>query len=63
MVFLVRAISVLPSGVIAPRKACGSTTSRRLWVKVSPTDRAASAWPVGTVLMPLRSDSQTNAAW
>ena len=27
-----------------------------------PSARAASAWPIGTVLMPERSDSHTNAA-
>ena len=29
---------------------------------VMPIDRAASAWPGSTVLMPERSDSHTNAA-
>ena len=63
MVFLVSAIRVLPSGATAPRNACGRMTWRSVWVKVRPIERAASAWPVGTVLMPQRSDSQTNAAW
>ena len=63
VVFLISAISVEPSGAIAPRNACGRITSRSDWPNVSPIDRAASACPPGTVLMPLRSASQTNAAW
>ena len=43
------------------RKACGSTTIRSVWVKLSPIERAASAWPNGTVLTPDRRTSQTNA--
>ena len=31
-------------------------------MKVRPIARAASAWPAGTVLMPERIASQTNAA-
>ena len=46
MVFLVSAISMLPSGAMAPRNACGSTTWRSVWLKVRPIERAASAWPV-----------------
>ena len=34
----------------------------RDWPKVSPTARAASAWPVPTLLTPERTASQTNAA-
>ncbi len=63
VVFFVRAMRTDPSGAMAPRKAWGRITSRRLWVKVSPIERAASAWPSGTVFIPLRSASQTNAAW
>ena len=36
---------------------------RRSGRKDSPIARAASAWPTGTVLMPLRIASATNAAW
>ena len=43
------------------RNACGSTMIHRVWVKLSPMARAASAWPSGTVLIPDRSTSQTNA--
>ena len=50
------------AGAITARKACGSTMSRRFWAKVRPSERPASAWPSGTVLMPERRDSQTNAA-
>jgi hypothetical protein len=46
-----------------PRKACGRRTCESDWVKVSPIERAASACPAGTVLTPLRSASQTKAAW
>ncbi|SLJ82969.1 Uncharacterised protein [Mycobacteroides abscessus subsp. abscessus] len=60
--FFVNAISTLPSGAITDRNACGSTTSRRFWLKLKPSERPASDWPSGTVLMPERSDSQTNAA-
>ena len=42
-VFLTIAIQTLPSGGTTVRKACGSTTSRRLWPKVRPIARAASA--------------------
>ena len=50
------------SGGTLARNACGSTTRRSIWVKVMPMARAASAWPGGTVLMPERTASQTNAA-
>ena len=43
VVFLVSAMSTEPSGATAPRKACGRMTSRRLWPKVRPIERAASA--------------------
>ena len=44
------------------RKACGSRIIRRFWPNVRPSDRAASAWPSGTVLTPERTVSHTNAA-
>ena len=59
--FLIIAMMTLPSGTIADFHACGSTTQRRFWVKVRPIERAASAWPAGTALMPVRIASQTNA--
>ena len=62
VVFFVNAISTDPSGMITARKACGSSTIRRFWLNVRPSDRAASAWPNGTVLTPERTVSQTNAA-
>ena len=62
VVFFVNAISTDPSGMIAARKAWGSRTIRRFWPNVKPSERAASAWPNGTVLIPARSVSQTNAA-
>ena len=60
--FLSRAISVLPSGATEPRKACGRMISVADCMKPKPSARAASAWPIGTVLMPERRDSHTNAA-
>src|SRR5690606_13328374 len=62
VVFLVRAISTLASGPMTERNACGSTTSRSTWLKFSPSARAASACPTGTVLMPERIASHTKAA-
>ena len=59
--FLNIAMITLPSGGTTVRSACGSTTSRRDWPKVRPMDRAASAWPAETELMPERTASQTNA--
>ena len=62
VVFFSSAISVLTSG--------GTTDAQRLrqddhadsvWPNVRPSARAASAWPSGTVLMPERTTSQTNA--
>jgi hypothetical protein len=52
----------VPSGTIANFQACGNTMWRRFWPKVRPIERAASACPRGTALMPLRSASQMNAA-
>lgn len=63
VVFLIRAMKVEPIGAIEPRKACGSTTSRRDCLKVRPTGRAASACPTGTVFRPERRALQTKAAW
>ena len=63
VVFLVKAIKVLPSGAMAPRKACGKTMVVMVGRKLSPIARAASACPCGTVLMPLRIASATKAAW
>ena len=63
VVFLVRAMSTEPSGAMAPRNAWGRITSRSDWPKVSPIERAASAWPAGTVFTPERRASQTKAAW
>ena len=61
VVFFSSAISVLISGGTTERTACGSTTWVSVWPKVSPSARAASAWPSGTVLMPERTTSQMNA--
>ena len=62
VVFFTRAISTEPSGLITARKACGSRISRRFWPKLRPSERAASAWPNGTVLTPDRNVSHTNEA-
>ena len=43
VVFLVRAISTEPSGMITARNACGSMMIRRFCEKVRPSERAASA--------------------
>ena len=61
VVFFVSAISTLASGAITARIAWGSTTSVNTCRKDSPIARAASACPVGTVLMPDRTASHTNA--
>ena len=60
--FLSSAISVLPSGATDPRMACGMMISVADCMKLRPMARAASACPLGTVLMPERNDSATNAA-
>ena len=62
MVFFVNAISTEPSGMMTARKACGNRIIRRFCQNVKPSDRAASAWPSGTVLTPERMVSQTNDA-
>src|SRR4029453_15885805 len=62
-VFLVRAMTTLISGGTTVRKAWGRTTSRSDWVKVRPMERAASAWPTPTALMPDRTAPQKKAAW
>ena len=62
VVFFVNAISTEPNGMITARKACGSRMIRRFWLNVSPSDRAASAWPSGTVFTPERTVSHTNDA-
>ena len=63
VVFLVSAITVLPSGVMAPRSAWGRITWRAAGRKPRPMERAASACPSGTVLTPERIASHMNAAW
>ena len=60
--FFSNAISVLPRGATEPRNACGRMICVADCMKPNPSARAASAWPIGTVLMPERSDSHTNAA-
>ena len=62
VVFLVNAINTEPSGRMTARKACGSRIIRRFCPNVRPSDRAASAWPSGTVFTPDRTVSHTNAA-
>ena len=62
VVFFTRAISTLPSGATAPRKACGRMISQAAGRKDRPMDRAASAWPSGTVFTPDLIASQTKAA-
>ncbi len=52
---------VEPTGGITDRNACGRTTVLRVWPKFMPRLRAASPWPLGTVLMLERSTSQMNA--
>lgn len=61
MVFLVSAMRMLPSGATTARNACGSVISASVLTKPSPSERAASACPTGTVLSPERSASHTNA--
>ncbi len=58
--FFVSAMKMLLSGGTTVRVAWGSTTSCRVWANVMPIERAASACPSGTVLMPERTASQTN---
>jgi len=60
--FFVSAMKMLINGGITVRRACGRMMACRVWVKVSPTARAASAWPTPTLLTPERTASQTNAA-
>jgi hypothetical protein len=60
--FLHSAIRTLPSGATTARPACGRMMIRSVWANVSPIARAASACPAGTVLMPERTASHTNAA-
>ena len=60
VVFLIMAMNTLPIGEIIERNACGRMISRSDRLKVSPIERAASACPIGMVLTPERSDSQTN---
>jgi hypothetical protein len=58
-VFFVSAMKTLMSGGIVMRNACGRRRARRS-AESEPTLRAASAWPIGTPLMPERSASATN---
>ena len=60
-VFFVRAMITLMSGGTTLRSACGSTTRRSVPTGPSPIARAASAWPMPTLLIPERTASQTNA--
>ncbi len=62
-VFLVSAMSTLPSGGTTVRKAWGSTTSPSTCRNGRPSARAASPCPTPTLLIPERSASQTKAAW
>ena len=54
-------MKMFTSGCTIVRNAGGRITYRSDWVKVKPSDRAASACPTGTVLIPPRTASQTNA--
>jgi len=54
VVFFSRAIRTLNSGGITARTAWGRTTRLRVCPKSRPMARAASAWPIGTVLIPDR---------
>ena len=61
--FFARAMKMLPSGAID--RAAGLRQDDRcvsVWKNDMPIARAASACPAGTVLMPERIASQTNAA-
>ncbi len=60
--FLSRAICTLDSGGTTERIAWGRTICDRVRLKVNPRAREASACPTGTVLIPERTTSQTNAA-
>ena len=44
------------------RTAWGSTTSRRVWRKPSPVDRAASHWPRSTDRIPVQKISSAKEA-
>ena len=55
-------MKMLTSGCTIVRNAGGRITYRSDCVKVIPSDRAASACPTATVLIPPRTASQTNAA-
>jgi cell division protein FtsI/penicillin-binding protein 2 len=52
-----------PRGAMIDRNACGRMIIRSDWVNVSPIERAASACPTPTALMPDRTASQKKAAW
>src|SRR5690625_7260922 len=54
-------MNTLTRGWTMVRKACGSTTNRRVPKNPSPIERAASACPTGTVLMTERTYSHTKA--
>ena len=58
--FLIRAMNTLPRGATTVRKAWGSTTTPSTCWNVNPSERAASAWPWATALMPDRTVSATN---
>jgi hypothetical protein len=49
-----RPFTELPSGGMMTRRACGSTTSRKIWNGFRPSARAASLWPLATDRMPPR---------
>ena len=55
-------MKMFTSGCTIVRNAGGRITYRSDCVNVKPSERAASACPTGTVLIPPRTASQTNAA-
>src|SRR5699024_6684376 len=59
VVFLVKAMSVFPSGTIAARTACGNTIFRNESEKLNPRDRPAAACPKSNMLNAERNDSAT----
>ena len=58
--FLMRAMKMLPMGWTTVRRAWGRTTVVIDCGNVMPSERAASAWPLATELIPARTASATN---
>ncbi len=59
--FLVMLRYWLVIGGTITRSACGSSTSRITWPRLSPSAMAASLWPLCSARMPERTISATKA--